>query len=84
VVKKSPSLYDIDNDGFEDREQCVGIHQKIKGTHFSIIHTSMLTTNHCPVHYPLSANPLPPSNHILITAKCKPHTSNHLLLTANH
>lgn len=29
--EKHKSIYDLDGDGFEDREQCVGIHQKIKG-----------------------------------------------------
>ena len=29
--EKAKSIYDLDGDGFEDREQCVGIHQKIKG-----------------------------------------------------
>ena len=31
---KGRSIYDIDGDGFEDREQCVGVHQKIKGCSF--------------------------------------------------
>ena len=36
--QKGRSIYDIDGDGFEDREQCVGIHQKIKGCNsFSFI-----------------------------------------------